>query len=323
MKIAVSIGDPNGIGLETFAKAILELSDDFFSSNEIHLFGNSEVLQKYFELIDLDVVFGENHLFLNKKKIYHTNLPAKCEINFGRIEKKSGQVSYESLKFAAEAVMKKECDCLVTLPISKEAMHIAGFGFPGHTEYLAELDSKKNPLMILFNDAMRVALATIHEPIRKVPELIKENNLKNLLKAFNYSLVNDFGILIPRIAILGLNPHSGENGDIGSEENEIIIPTLQILKKEGMIIDGPFAADAFFGKHLYADYDGIFAMYHDQGLIPMKMTSVNGGVNFTAGLSFVRTSPDHGTGFDIAGLNRANPKSTLQAIHWSVKLRNS
>jgi 4-hydroxythreonine-4-phosphate dehydrogenase len=320
MKIAITIGDPNGIGFETLIKSLPLLNEQFIRENELFLFGNIEVIKDYLENLKIEYILESNKLIINDFLINLENLPSQCKINFGKVENNSAKVAFESLEYAANCAKSKTYDALVTLPISKTAMHLAGFNFPGHTEYLAHIDSVENPLMILFNDTMKVALATIHNPISEVKKLISKELLLNNIEKFSHSLVNDFGLINPKIAVLGLNPHAGENGDIGNEEVEIIIPVLNKLIEDGAKLDGPFPADGFFGQHLYENFDGIFAMYHDQGLIPMKMTSLNGGVNFTAGLSFVRTSPDHGTGFNIAGKGIANPSSTLQSLLWSEKI---
>ena len=206
------------------------------------------------------------------------------------------------------------------MPISKNAFHLTHWEYPGQTEYLSSFFEDSEPLMILFSDKIKVALATIHEPIYNVPTLIQKDTLKNTIRSFYNSLKYDFAYKNPKIAVLGLNPHAGENGDIGKEEIEDIIPAIQECHFDDINASGPFASDAFFARERYKDYSGILAMYHDQGLIPMKMISKKGGVNFTANLPIVRLSPDHGTGYDIAGKNIANPISCVQAIEWAIKI---
>jgi 4-hydroxythreonine-4-phosphate dehydrogenase len=298
------------------------LTEQFKRENELTLIGNIETITDYLSKLHFDFQITNNLLIIENSTLRIINIKNYGEVNFGKIDAKSGKAAFDALELAAQLALGKDCDALVTLPISKTAMHLAGFNFPGHTEYLAHIDSVENPLMILFNQTMKVALATIHSPISRIPKLIKSEMLTELIIKFNDSLKNDFGYSNPKIAVLGLNPHAGEEGNIGNEEIEIIKPVINSLQNINFQIDGPFSADGFFGQRLYKEFDGIFAMYHDQGLIPMKMTSLNGGVNFTAGLSFVRTSPDHGTGFDIAGMNFADPKSTYQAIIWAEKIAN-
>ncbi|OGU55830.1 MAG: 4-hydroxythreonine-4-phosphate dehydrogenase PdxA [Ignavibacteria bacterium GWF2_33_9] len=322
MKIAVSCGDLNGIGLETLIKGLPEIYNELDSNTSITLFSNLNLIKDYCDLIGLDYKITDDKFSYLDYKLKIENTTSYFNIDLGKTDAKAGQVAFESLQYATQRMIDGEFDALVTLPISKEAMHLAGFSFPGHTEYLAEVDKKENPLMILFNDKIKVALATIHIPISKVPSSISIQKLNELIFKFQNSLSVDFGLENPKIAVLGLNPHAGENGDIGNEEIEIINKSIIELQSNEILVEGTFPADGFFGQHLYSKYDGVFAMYHDQGLIPMKMLSVNGGVNFSAGLSFVRTSPDHGTAFAIAGKNLANPKSTLQSIIWAEKIVN-
>ncbi|HRT67399.1 MAG TPA: 4-hydroxythreonine-4-phosphate dehydrogenase PdxA [Bacteroidota bacterium] len=320
MKIITTIGDPNGIGLETFVKAIKECDAEFFQNNYIAIASSPSIIENYLKEINFLFNFENQYLVIDNKKIEIINIDKDYKIEFGTITNKSAEIALSSLECAAELVLSKKYNAMLTLPISKNAMHLTEFPFQGHTEYLAAKDNAKDYLMILFNDKMRVALATIHIPLKDVAVSISEELLENKITNFIHSLKIDFATDKPKIALLALNPHAGENGDIGREEIEIIIPIIEKFRNNGNIIDGPFPADSFFAHSNWHNYDGIFAMYHDQGLIPMKMTNRNGGVNFTAGLSFVRTSPDHGTGFDIAGKNIADCKSTLQALIWAEKI---
>lgn len=320
MKIITSIGDPNGIGLETFAKAIDGSPSSFYADNSIAIAASPAILQDYLEKINFPFSIENNFLIIDNKKIEIIDIKKNYEIQFGVISHESADIALSSLELATDLVITQQYDALLTLPISKNAMHLINFAYPGHTEYLAMRDGQSNPLMILFNNKMRVALATIHIPLKDVPYAISKESLQTRIRDFINSLHIDFAIDNPNIAVLGLNPHSGEQGDIGREEIEIINPIINQMDLGFGIVKGAFPADSFFAHNQWRNYDGILAMYHDQGLIPMKMTSVNGGVNFTAGLSFVRTSPDHGTGFDIAGKNVADSKSTLQALIWAEKI---
>ena len=323
MKIITSVGDLNGIGLETFAKAIELCTAEFFNNNSIAIVSSITNINDYLKKINFSYYIDNNFLIINNKKIEIIEIKENSKIEFGIISKQSAEIALSSLQLATDLVLSKQYDALLTLPISKNAMHLLDFAYPGHTEYLAMRDKNTSPLMILFNDQMRVALATIHIPLKDVSASISISSLELVIKKFYNSLKIDFGVHNPKIAVLGLNPHAGENGDIGNEEIEIINPIIKKLSIENYIIEGAFPADSFFARNNWKNYDGILAMYHDQGLIPMKMTSKNGGVNITAGLSFVRTSPDHGTGFDIAGKNLADGKSTLQALLWAERISSN
>ena len=212
-------------------------------------------------------------------------------------------------------------DVLVTAPINKNSIHSEEFKFPGHTEYIAaKLGEGNKPLMILMNDALKVALVTIHEPISKVASLITKELVCEKIQQLNNSLKYDFGIEIPKIAVLALNPHAGDGGLIGKEEQEFIKPAIDEMVAENIQCFGPFSADGFFGSGDYRKFDAVLAMYHDQGLIPLKTISMDDGVNFTAGLPVVRTSPDHGTAYDIAGKGVADENSLRQAIFTALDI---
>ncbi|MDX1642381.1 MAG: 4-hydroxythreonine-4-phosphate dehydrogenase PdxA, partial [Balneolaceae bacterium] len=203
---------------------------------------------------------------------------------------------------------------------SKEAIHMAGYDVPGHTEFLAEKTGTKEVVMVLASDDLRVALATIHIPLKDVKKSLQKDKLQRYLRILYRSLNVDFGIEKPKIGVLGLNPHAGDGGVIGNEEIELITPALQELSEEGILVDGPFAADGYFGSQLYKIYDATLAMYHDQGLIPFKALTFGTGVNFTAGLPIIRTSPDHGTAFNIAGENIADEQSFQSAYQMAVMM---
>ena len=242
------------------------------------------------------------------------------DFKLGETCQKAGTIAYHSINEATKLVIDKQYDALVTLPISKTAIHLYNKQFIGHTEFITNLCKKKQSMMILFTETLRVALVTIHIPLYKVSKQITSKKLRTLIKNFNIILKKDFAIPTPRIAMLGLNPHSGDNGMFGNHEQQILIPAIEVMKKKGVNIEGPFAADGFFASQNYQHFDGVIAMYHDQGLIPLKMLAKGGGVNFTANLPIVRTSPDHGTAFDIAGKNIANWQSMSEAIHFAIEL---
>ncbi len=221
--------------------------------------------------------------------------------------------------------MLGKIDVLVTAPINKENIQSPDFKFPGHTEYLDEKFGKGNSLMFLVSDILKVAVVTGHIPVAQVGQELTSEKIIKKIRLLNQSLIEDFSIRKPKIAVLGLNPHAGDNGVIGNEEKQIIIPAIDKVKEEGILAFGPYPADGFFGNSTYKQFDAVLAMYHDQGLIPFKTIAFNSGVNFTAGLPIVRTSPDHGTAYDIAGKNEASEESFRRAIYTAIdiyKIRN-
>lgn len=235
-------------------------------------------------------------------------------ITYGIATKESAKLAIESLEISIHQVYNKKADALITLPISKASLRQYDWDFPGQTEMLSAYTNQAQPLMILFAKQFRVALATIHVPLEKVSSMISKDSLVQTINILHTSLCEDWRIDEPTIAVLGLNPHAGEQGDIGDEEQISIIPAIDQCKSLNINIDGPFSADAFFAQKKYQNYDAVLAMYHDQGLIPLKMISGYSGVNATVGLPIIRVSPDHGTAYDIAGKNIAHFESTKQAI---------
>ncbi len=320
MKIAVSIGDVNGIGLECFAKALAKLSYDRNKLSFI-LFGSHRLILNYLDELEINFEETENGINLFGYEIKIKNRDIDGSIEFGQITAEAGKIAADSIADAVESIKAGDTDLLLTLPINKKAISLSGFNFPGHTEMLGE-SFGADPLMILFSGDVRVALATVHEPIHVVASLLTPDLIECKYAALENSLRLDFGIDNPRIAILGLNPHAGEQGNIGFEEVSYINDTIDKLniRHENSKAEGPFPADGFFGFGQYKDYDGILAMYHDQGLIPLKLLAQGGGVNFTANLSMVRVSPDHGTAYQIAGTNTADETSTLEAIQSGIAM---
>jgi len=245
--------------------------------------------------------------------------PSGLKIIPGRIQKEAGAIAKACIDKAVHLTLEGNCDAICTAPIHKEAMHAAGFAFPGHTEYLAHLTGAKRFAMLLCGGGLRVALATIHSPLKDVPELITEDGILEKLRLL-HEFIPYFGIPRPRIGVCGINPHAGEGGMFGDEESRIIRPAIEKARLEGIDSDGPLPADTLFHRMLKGDFDAILAMYHDQGLIPVKTLAFHDGVNVTMGLPFIRTSVDHGTGFDIAGKGVASPESLKAAIRLAVLL---
>ncbi len=242
----------------------------------------------------------------------------------GTISKDAGLAANESLHLTTKYLMSKKIDTIVTMPVNKSNMNFSKAGkFIGHTEYFRDVTDSDESLMLLMADDLKIATVTNHLPISDVSKKINKQLLSIKIELLIHALKNDFSIKNPRIAILGLNPHNGDGGLIGSEEISIINPVVQKYIKKRYHVMGPFSADSFFGNGLFKNYDAVLSMYHDQGLIPFKMQSFNQGVNFTAGLNIVRTSPDHGPAYDIVGANDVNHGSFLKAIFWAEKIYRS
>lgn len=333
MKIGITIGDCNGISHEILFKSLNGLIN-LAVNDEIILYGNNEVIKDWlnifcnlksdnaecdkFSQFCKSIKMNEYTLSAGNFNIQLINHPTDYKIEPGKISKFAGKLASDCLLSAVQDALDSKIDCLVTLPIAKESMYLTGWKYPGHTEMLAAKCGVKKPLMILFKDELRAALVTIHKPLKFIPNMITEDLVLDTIKLFNNSLINDFGIKKPKIAVLGLNPHAGENGKIGTEEKDDILPAIHQACIDGIDADGPFAADGFFAHSSHKYFDGYVAMYHDQGLIPLKILANGGGINFTAGLPIIRTSPDHGTAFSIANKCIANPQSTVDAINSAI-----
>ncbi len=319
-RIGITIGDINGIGPEIALKAVAEIDNAtsvpiLISPDSVINFYSSKLsLNKSLKIIS-SLSEAETGL-LNVLKTEKSS----PKIETGKITRESGLASMQSIETAIFLCKRKMLDAMVTLPISKESVQLAGFDIPGHTEFLAEQTNTDQVLMMLVNQELRVALTTVHIPISKVSSSINHDLIINKATILRKSLQHDFGISDPEIAVFGLNPHAGDGGVLGSEEEQIIIPAINKLKSIGINVEGPFPADGFFGQKKYLHYDAVLAMYHDQGLAPFKLLSFGKGVNFTAGLPIIRTSPDHGTAFDIAGKGIADPSSFIQAYNLAVQL---
>ena len=310
LRVGITIGDTNGIGIEVALKALI--------------YGSSKIISYHRNACNLPG-FQINHTKSADK--IKDNMPNLVEcidqdikIELGHPTKQAGQAAFIALEAAVRDLKAGLIDVLVTAPINKDNIQSEQFQFPGHTEYLeSAIGDGNKALMILCNANLRIALATIHLPLSKVPTALNADGIRNKLQLLNDSLKRDFNIDGPRIAVLSLNPHGGENGILGTEEKDIIIPAMQQAQDEdGILCFGPFAADGFFGARQYRRFDGVLAMYHDQGLAPFKTIAMDEGVNFTAGLPYVRTSPDHGTGYDIAGQGIANETSMRHAIYTAI-----
>lgn len=315
------MGDPGGIGPEIILKSLFAAGT--LNSTPL-IFGSESVFRYYADTmalaVDLNVVDSAAEAEADKINLINCTDFSKEDIKPGTLTAMYGRAAMESAAAAIGACVSGDAKAIVTAPISKEAIALDGYNVPGHTEFLAEKTGTENVLMMLVSGSFRVALATIHIPLRDVPAQINADNLQKRLGILHNSLLNDFKIKKPSIAVLGLNPHAGDGGVIGREEIDIIEPAVKELAESGVEVSGPFAADGFFGKQRQAGYDAVFAAYHDQGLIPFKALTFGKGVNFTAGLPIIRTSPDHGTAFDIAGKNVADHGSFTAAYQLATEL---
>lgn len=316
--IAISMGDFNGIGPEVVLKT---LSNQTYDQTTPVVLGHVDVLT-YYDESDIEFHAIEDVSQIEEGVINVFNCVSDDDVNItpGSITQKAGLCSMLAVERGIEWCLQEKADALVTAPISKEAIHKAGYNFPGHTEFLAEKTDTSEFMMILASENLRVGLATVHVPLTKVAPLITQKKLADHLNVLNSSLKKDFNIAEPKIAVFGLNPHAGDGGVIGSEEIDIIEPAIKHAQENGISAKGPFAADGFFGNSMQKEFDAILAMYHDQGLIPFKALTFGSGVNFTAGLPIIRTSPDHGTAFAIAGQNKADHHSFESAYHLAIKM---
>lgn len=317
--LAFTCGDINGIGLEISIKTINSIYNP--AERKIILFCPANVFEnaasKSVVLFNHEFLRDANSINPNNGKVTIVDL-GNAKQNIGKPTKESGRVSYNAIKMAFQLVDSKNADAIITAPISKNALKLAGIKYPGQTELLADLSKAKKYLMMFLSEQFICALATIHEPIKKVSKLLSKELVRSSIQVLINSLRNDIGITNPKIAVLGLNPHAGENGKIGREEIDFIQPAVKSFKNK--FIEGPFVPDAFFANQLYKTYDAVLGIYHDQVLIPFKMMNFNRGVNFSSGLPIIRTSPDHGTAFDIAGKGIADPSSMTEAVKWAEKI---
>ncbi len=322
VRIGITHGDVNGIGYEVIIKTLAESRvNDFFTSV---VYGSPKVVSYYKKVLsypdfNFNLIKSADQAVNNKPNmvtVYHQEI----KVDIGQSTQVAGEVALMALEAATADLKFGSIDALVTAPINKNNIQSSKFSFPGHTEYLAQKFSTNEVIMLMVNNNLRVGVATGHVPISKVAGLLTKELLLKKIGQMNQSLIRDFGKGKPLIAVLGLNPHAGDNGLLGTEENEVIIPAVEQAFNEGILALGPFAADGFFGSEAFTKFDGVLAMYHDQGLIPFKALSSPGGVNFTAGLPYVRTSPAHGTAYDLAGKGTANPQSMRDALFLAVEI---
>lgn len=325
IKVGITIGDINGVGPETIIKV---LNDNRISEMIIPvIYGHAEVLREakktlgaehfnYTTVEDAAKARGKTTSLVQISK-------EPIEIRYGEARKDAGALAFSSIKCAVEDLASNKIDVLVTSPINKDTIQSEEFQFPGHTEYLADMAGVERYLMLLVSDELRVGVATGHLPLKDVSKALTTKLILEKLELMRESLLKDFGISQPRIAVLGLNPHAGDNGLLGDEEKEVIIPAIRQARGAGHYVFGPYGADGYFGSRVYKQFDATLAMYHDQGLAPFKALAFHSGVNYTAGLPIVRTSPDHGTAYDLAGKGEASEDSLRAAIFTACDIYNA
>ena len=322
VRVGITIGDMNGVGLEVIIKSIAHPKMLDFCVPVIY--GSAKVVSYHKNIVRPREFSYQSHSSAENLRNDRINLincwNEDASINLGQPNKESGKFAYISLDKATHDLKNGLIDVLVTGPVDKHAMVEAGFPSTGHTEYLTTQFGGGGSLMLMISDQLRVGVVTNHIPLADVADSLSQERIVKKARILNSTLKEDFGIEKPMIAVLGLNPHAGDQGLVGSEETEMIRPAIEQLKSDGILVGGPYSADGFFGSNDYKKVDAILAMYHDQGLVPFKALSFGTGVNFTAGLPIVRTSPDHGTAHQIAGKNEADHDSFRKAIYLALDI---
>ncbi|MFD0795720.1 4-hydroxythreonine-4-phosphate dehydrogenase PdxA [Mucilaginibacter litoreus] len=321
-KIGISIGDINGIGLEIIIKTLSDAriydycTPIVYGHTKVASFHRRAIHYNEFSFAVTDHAANAQSRKPNMINCWEEDV----RIDIGQVTPEGGKYAFLSLQHATDDLLSGHIDALVTAPINKDNIQNDEFKFPGHTEYLQFRDNKEESLMFLVSENLRVGVVTGHIPVSKIAQSITTDKILNKLKLMSHSLQEDFWIRKPKIAVLGLNPHAGDNGLIGSEEKDIIIPAIEEARAHDILAFGPYSADGFFANGTYLQFDAVLAMYHDQGLIPFKQIAFESGVNYTAGLSFIRTSPDHGTAYDIAGKNLASEISFREAMFTAIHI---
>jgi len=322
IKVGISIGDINGIGLEIIIKTLAD--SKIYDYCTPIVYGHTKVAsfhRRATNVAELNFqVINDPSQTQHKKPNMINCWEEDVKIEPGAVTEAGGKYAFISLERATYDLKEGYIDALVTAPINKDNIQSDKFNFPGHTEYLQMRDGAAESLMFLVSDTLRVGVVTGHIPVSKISESITTDKIVAKLKLMNHSLQNDFWIRKPKIAVLGLNPHASDNGLIGHEEKDTIIPAIELARDNDVLAFGPYPADGFFANGTYLQFDAVLAMYHDQGLIPFKQIAFESGVNFTAGLKFVRTSPDHGTAYDIAGKNMASEVSFREALFTAIHI---
>jgi len=321
--VGITQGDSNGIGYEVIIKSLAD--ERILDSFTPVIYGSSKLMGFYRKTLHnigpMDVNVISSAADARQRKINLVNcLPDNIYAEPGQSTPDSAKAAITSLEKAVKDLKEGQIDVLVTAPINKRAMSAEGFSNTGHTEFLQKEFGADDVTMIMVSDQVRIGVVTGHIPLREVPGSITRESILGKLRIMKASLERDFGILDPKIAVLGLNPHCGDGGLLGDEEQNVILPAVQDAQAEGIQAFGPYSPDGFFGLGNYSRFDATLAMYHDQGLAPFKALAFSDGVNFTAGLPIVRTSPDHGTAYDMAGRDEADPRSMMSAIYTAIDI---
>jgi len=325
IKVGISHGDINGIGYEVIIKTLME--PRILEMCTPVIYGSPKVAAYHRKALNLEHlsfnhVRGAQEASANKVNIINC-IDENIRVELGKSTPSAGESSLQALERAVADLQKGNIDVLVTAPINKYNIQSEQFNFPGHSEYLAQQFKTDDFVMLMVSENLKVGVVTGHIPLSDVAKQITRKKILNKIRIINRSLAEDFQVTNPRIAVLGLNPHAGDNGLIGKEEMEIIIPALEQARNEGITAMGPYPSDGFWGSGNYARFDAVLAMYHDQGLIPFKLLSFERGVNYTAGLPMVRTSPAHGTAYDIAGEDKASPDSFREALYLAIDIHKN
>ena len=322
IRVGITHGDVNGISYEVIIKTLQD--QRIFENCTVIVYGSSKVASYHRKIIDAN---DFNFNLIRKTDQAHPRRPniinltdEEVKLDTGKSTAIAGELALQSLEMAVNDLRNNNIDVLVTAPINKKNIQSASFNFAGHTEYLAGKFSATEYLMLMVTRAFRIGVATGHMPLSDVSQAITEELLMRKIRIMNQSLVRDFGLVRPRIAVLALNPHAGDDGLIGDEDQRIVAPAISKAFMQNILVFGPYPADGFFGSSAYREFDGVLALYHDQGMVPFKLLSFEEGVNFTAGLPYVRTSPAHGTAYDIAGKNAASPEAFRNALYMACDI---
>lgn len=320
IKVGITIGDINGIGMEVIIKTFLD--PRILDNITPIVYGSTRIASFYRKALEIkDFSFNKikdaNEAKENKANLVHL-WEEEIQINMGESTSSAGEYAFKSIEAATNDLASGKIDVLITAPINKKNIQNENFDFPGHTEYLTNFSNADESLMLMVLENLRVGIVTNHIPLKEVSSKLSKELIIEKVALLNTSLEKDFGIKNPKIAVLGLNPHAGEEGMLGEEEKEIISPAIEEMQEKGILAFGPYPSDGFFGSSNFKKFDGVMAMYHDQGLAPFKTLVAGAGVNFTAGLPIVRTSPDHGTAYDIAGKNKASEESFRNALFTAI-----
>lgn len=325
IRVGITHGDVNSISYEIIIKTLQD--PRLLENYTVIVYGSSKAAsyhRKMLNINDFNFNLVKNADLAHARRANIINiLEDEVKIDLGKSTPIGGELAYLSLEMATNDLIKNEIDVIVTAPINKKNIQSPDFTFPGHTEYLAKKFNSRDYLMLMIGNSVRIGVITGHIPLNKVSESLSEDLILRKIIIMNRSLVRDFNIMKPKIAVLALNPHAGDDGLIGNEDDIILKPAIAKAYQQDIMVFGPYPSDGFFGSDTFRQFDGILAIYHDQGMIPFKLLSFEDGVNFTAGLPYVRTSPAHGTAFEIAGKNIANPEAFRNAMHLACEIFNN